>query len=59
MVIAMVTMVAVTATAFFSDVLDIVACGILEVVLGCFKLVRTVCSVCSESAYSSGVHCER
>ena len=54
--VAVVTVVTVAATALFCDVFDVVTLGILEVVLSCFKLVRTVCSVGGEAADSCSVH---
>ena len=57
--VAVIAVISVTSTAFFSNVFNIIALGVFEVVLGSFKLIRTVCSVSSESAYSGGVHRER
>ena len=56
--VAVVTVITVAATALFCDVFDVITLGILEVVLSCFKLVRTVCSVGSEAADSCSVHGE-
>ena len=56
--VAVVTVIAMAAAAFFCDVLDVIALGIFEVVLSCFKLIRTVCGVGGEAADSCGVHGE-
>ena len=56
--VTVVTVITMAATAFFCDVFDIITLGILEVMLSCFKLVRTVCSVGGEAADSCSVHGE-
>ena len=56
--VTMVAVITVAATALFCDVFDVITLGILEVVLSCFKLVRTVGSVGGEAADSCSVHGE-
>ena len=44
-VVVVVTVVTVATAAFFGNVFYIIASGVLEIVLGGFEFVRTVCCV--------------